>query len=150
LHGAGYPQGQSSGRYPNELEGLRFYARYLAPLRPGISGQEAVRRVLGDAAPVKRGEWTIFTTYDMKSGPISNPLLGPLSEISMRPTRVVPIAMVKFPSTFTHCHSFLSEINIWFDVYSDTSGLEYWLCKEDAKCGKKGDLYQIIYGRRRQ
>jgi hypothetical protein len=99
---------------------------------------------------VKRDGWTIFPTYDMKSGPISNPVLGPLYDISMKPTGIVPMLTGKFPSTFTHCHSFLSEINIWFDVYSDTSGLQYWLCKEDAKCGKKGDLYQIVYGRTRQ
>ena len=32
--------------YPNELKGLKFYAKYLAPFRPGVSREEAVRRVL--------------------------------------------------------------------------------------------------------
>jgi len=40
--------------YPNELKGLKFYAKYLAPLRPGVSWEEAVRRVLGDTAAVER------------------------------------------------------------------------------------------------
>lgn len=145
----GHLQGQFDNRYPNELKGFKFYAKYLAPLRPGLSDREAVQRVLGDTAAVKRDGWTIFTNYVMKSGPVYNPTLGPLHEISIRPDRAIPMAAIKFPATFAHCHSFVSEINISFDVYSDTSGLQYWLHEEDSKWGKRGDLYQIVYGRRR-
>jgi hypothetical protein len=60
------------------------------------------------------------------------------------------MAAVKFPARIVHCHSSLSEFNISFDVYSDTSGLQYWLHEEDSKWGKKGDLFQIVYGPKRR
>jgi len=137
-------------RYPNELEGSRFYAEYLAPLEPGHSDEKAVRRVLGETTAVRRSGWTINTTYAVKSGPVYNPTLGPLAEITLRPDAIIPMASVKFSPRFAHCHSSLSEFNISFDVYSDTSGLEYWLQEEDSKWGKKGDLFQIVYGPKRK
>ena len=135
-------------RYPNELQGFRFYAKYLAPLEPGLSGEEAVRRVLGDTATVRRNGWTIGTTYTEKSGPAYNPTLGPLAEIIVKPGGVIPMGAVEFSPSFDHCHASVSEINISFDVYSDRFGLEYWLHEEDSKWGKKGDLYRIVYGPR--
>jgi hypothetical protein len=132
--------------YPNELKGFELYAKYLAPLRPGVSGEEAVRRVLGDTAAVQRNGWTVITTYTMKSGPVYNPALGPLAEIIVRPDGVIPMGAVKFPPSFAHCHASVSEINISFDVYSDRFGLEYWLHEEDSEWGKKGDLYRVVYG----
>jgi hypothetical protein len=137
-------------RYPNELQGFRFYAKYLAPLRPGVSNEDEVRRVLG-TEPVKRKGWTIVPTYTGKSGPaVYDPRLGPLYEIIIRPDGVIPMSAVKFSPSFDHCHTSVSEINISFDVYSDRFGLEYWLHEEDSKWGKKGDLYRIVYGSHRQ
>ena len=78
LVGAG---GNISQRYPNELKGFQFYEKYLAPLQPRVSDTEAVRRVLGDTAAVRRNGWKIYTMYDAKSGPVSNPTLGALAEI---------------------------------------------------------------------
>lgn len=147
---SGYPNGQLQKRYPNELQGFRFYAKYLAPLRPGVSNKDAVRRVLGDTAPVKRNGWTLISTYTTKSGPVHNPTLGPLYQIIVRPDGVIPMGAVKFSAAFTHCHSSESETNISFDVYSDTFGLEYWLHQADSEWGKKGDLSRIIYGPRRR
>ena len=137
-------------RYPNELEGFRFYAKYLAPLQPERSDEQTVRRVLGDIAGVKRGAWRVIPTYTTKGGPVYNPDLGPLYEIIMRSDVVIPMAAAKFPASFAHCHESLSELNISFDVYSDPSGLEYWLHEQDSKWGKKGDLFRIVYGARRQ
>ncbi|MGA3104542.1 MAG: hypothetical protein ABSD53_08685 [Terriglobales bacterium] len=137
-------------RYPNELGEFKFYAEYLAPLEPGFSSEEEVRKVLGDTAAIRRNGWTINTTYAMKGGPVSNPSLGPLAEIILRPDVIIPMAAVKFPARFAQCHSSLSEFNISFDVYSDTSGLEYWLHQDDSKWGKKGDLFRIVYGPKRK
>jgi len=81
---------------------------------------------------------------------VYSPTLGPLHQISLKPDGVIPMAAVRFPPQFDHCHSSLSEINISFDVYSDTSGLEYWLHEEDSKWGKKGNLFQIVYGEKRK
>lgn len=136
-------------RYPNELQGFEIYAKYLAPLRPGISTGEEVARVLGDPVQLKPGGWNVIPNYVIKKGPVNNPALGPLFEIVVKPEGVIPMAAVRFPKVFTRCHSSLSEFNIGFDVYSDTSGLEYWLLEEDSQWGKKGELFQIIYGQRR-
>jgi hypothetical protein len=139
-----------NSRYPNELQGFKFYSKYLAPLQPGLSGRDAVRRILGDTAAVKRTGWRILPSYTTSGGPVYNPTLGPLYQISLRPEGAIPMAGVRFPPQFDHCHSSLSEINISFDVYSDTSGLEYWLHEEDSKSGRKGDLFQIVYGPKRK
>jgi hypothetical protein len=136
-------------RYPNELQGFRFYAKYLAPLRPGVSNADAVRRVFG-TEPAKRSGWTMFANYTMKSGPVYNPTLGALYQITIRPDAIIPMSAVKFSPSFDHCHVSVSEINISFDVYSDRFGLEYWLHEEDSKWGKKGDLYCIVYGSHRR
>ena len=122
-------------RYPNELQAFRFYAEYLAPLEPGLSMAKAVRRLLGDTAAVRRNGWTMNTTYAVKGGPAYNPTLGPLSGIILRPDEVIPMAAMRFPPRFAHCRRSVSEFNISFDVYSDTSGLQYWLNQEDSKWG---------------
>jgi hypothetical protein len=132
----------SDNRYPNELKGFRFYAKYLTPLRPGTSSNEAVRRVLGDTAAIERDGWRIVPTYSAEH--------ERLAEIVVIPEGVIPFAAVRFPASFAHCHESVSEINISFDVYNDTSGLEYWLHEEDSNWGKKGDLYRIVYGPRRR
>ena len=137
-------------RYPNELKGFQLYGKYLAPLQPGSSDGKTVQRVLGDTAAVHRDGWTIYTYYQIEGGPVSNPTLGALAEITLKPDGVIRMAAVKFHSSFDHCHTFVSEINISFDVYEDTSGLQYWLHESDSQFGKKGDLYQIVYGRRRR
>jgi hypothetical protein len=137
-------------RYPNELQGFRFYGKYLFPLRPGASGKEVVRRVLGDTAAVKRDGWTIIPTYTLKSGSASNPKTSTLAEIIIRPSGTIRMGEVKFPASFDHCHSSVSEINISFDVYGDRFGLEYWLHEQDSEWGKKGDLYRIVYGPRKR
>lgn len=137
-------------RYPNELQGFKFYAQYLAPLQPGLSMEHSVRRVLGDAVSGKRIGWRIIPTYTTKSGPVYNPTLGPLSEIIVSPDGVIPMGAVRFSAAFTHCHGSVSEINVGFDVYRDRFGLEYWLHEEDSEYGKKCDLYRIVYGERRR
>jgi len=140
---------KAASRYPNELRGFRFYAEYLDPLEPGRSDPEAVRRVLGDTAAVRRDGWTIYTYYTTKGGPLYNSQSGSPHEIALRPDGVIPMSAVKYSPRFDHCHMWVSEINIWFDVYSDTSGLEYWLHEDNSQWGSKGDLYQIVYGPRR-
>jgi hypothetical protein len=142
----GYSKCRLPNRYPNELQGFKFYAKHLSPLRPGISDREVVRRVLGYTGAVELNGWAMIPTYTMGNGPVYNPVTGPLAEIIMRPNGVIPMGAVKFPATFAHCHTSLSEFNISFDVYNDRFGLGYWLHEEDSKWGKKGDLFQIVYG----
>ena len=110
---------RAHNRYPNELSGFKFYSKYLAPLRPGVSNEDAVRRVLG-TEPAKRNGWAIFTTYSMKGGPVYNPTLGPLSQIIIRPDSVIPMSAVHFSPSFEHCHWSVSEINISFATFIAT------------------------------
>lgn len=136
-------------RYPNELQGFKFYAKYLVPLLPGVSNPDEVRRALGDTAAVKRNGWTIMSNYMHKDGKLHK-TLGSLHALTLRPDGVIPMQSVKFPPKFWHCHEFISEYNISFDVYSDTSGLEYWLHEEDSTWGSKGDLFWIVYGAKKR
>jgi hypothetical protein len=140
------PQAKSGDRYPNQLPAFRFYEKYLSPLRPGVSDEGAVRRVLGDTATVKRDGWIITPLFMAKGDPVNNHPLGSLAEIGVRPESVISMRDVKFPKEFVHCHALVSEMNVPFDVYSDRFGLEYWLHEEDSKWGKKGDLFRIVYG----
>ena len=86
--------------YPNELKGFQFYEKYLAPLQPRVSDTEAVRSVLGDTAAVHRNGWKIYTTYEAQSGPVSNPTLGALAEIIVKPDGVIRMGAVKFSQSF--------------------------------------------------
>ncbi len=128
--------------YRNELQGFNFYAKYLAPLHPGISQSAAVVRVLGDGG--KLPGWKMVATYGAR--PSHGSALGPLAEIIVNPEGVIPMAAVRFPATFTHCRAVGGERNALFDVYRDGSGLEYWLYATDSNWGNKGDLYRIVYG----
>ena len=130
--------------YPNELQGFKFYRKYLAPLRPGVSSKETVRKVLGDTSAVKRNGWTIQQFYTVIGGPLSNPTSGPLFELELIPDAFIPFGAVKFPASFTHCHDSVSEVNITFDVYEDRFGLEYWLHPQDHH------LVKIVYGCKRR
>jgi hypothetical protein len=130
--------------YPNELQGFRLYAKFLAPLRPGVSSEDAVRQVLGTTSAVKRNGWTIQPFYTAIGGPVSNPTLGPVSDFELTPDAIIPFASVKFPPAFTHCHIGVSEVNLIFDVYEDRFGLAYWLHPEDHR------LVTIVYGRKRR
>src|ERR1700730_16710391 len=69
----------SHSLYPNELKGLKFYAKYLAPFRPGVSREHAVRRVLeicdfiSQDNPEATGSKTVLRACDLLA---SSPLAG--------------------------------------------------------------------------
>jgi hypothetical protein len=130
--------------YPNELQGFKLYRKFLAPLRPGSSVEEAVRQVLGDTTAVKRNGWTIQPFYTTMGDPVSNSTLGPLSHLELVPDALIPFGAVHFPPAFKHCHVMVSEVNVIFDVYGDRFGLEYWLHPQDHH------LIRIVYGSKRR
>jgi len=43
--------------YPNEIKGLKFYKRYLAPLRPHHSDVKQVVQVLGPSQVLELKNW---------------------------------------------------------------------------------------------
>lgn len=49
--------------YPNELTGLKFYERFLAPLRLGQSDTKQVVQVLGSNQGVDLKDWKIGAYY---------------------------------------------------------------------------------------
>jgi len=139
---------QSSKLYPNELPDFKFYAKYLSPLRPYISDRTAVISVLGPDERIEAGHWRIQSFFVGKGedSKIRPEVVGRLAEFRIRPKQRVSMLGVKFPAAFTHSFGSVSEINVSCDVYSDSFGLEYWIHSEDWRNGKKGDLYEIVYG----
>lgn len=50
---------EASNPYPNELKGLKFYARYLSPLRPLRSDTKEVVQVLGSDQGLELKDWKV-------------------------------------------------------------------------------------------
>ena len=141
-----YTKDKSHNPYPNELQGFKLYAKYLAPLRPYVSDHASVVRVLGQDGRLELSGWKIWAYFASNRGLVSNPSLRLLAEITIKPKQRVSMLSMKFPAAFTHGLGGISETNISCDVYSDNFGLHYWLLAEDSKWGNKDDLVQIVYG----
>jgi hypothetical protein len=60
----------SRNPYPSELKGFKFYAKYLAPLRPSVFESAAVLRVLGEKERLDLSGSTIWAAYTTKGGPV--------------------------------------------------------------------------------
>jgi hypothetical protein len=137
--------------YPHELPHFKFYTEYLSPLRPYISELDSVTRVLGSDQGRELPDWRIQPLFVGKGNtlngrPWAKDITGRLASISIRPKQRVSTLNVKFPKQFTHTFGSVSEVNVSCDVYSDDSGLAYWIYAEDSAVGKNGDLMNIEYG----
>jgi hypothetical protein len=146
-------QGTPRELYPNELANLKFYDQYLSPLRPYISERAAVLQTLGSDQGKEFPGWRVLVSFvgDYKSNTLNGrpwvqDISGRLARLDLVPKKRVSMRRVKFPPTFMHSYGEVSEINVTCDVYSDDSGLEYWIYSENSKVGKKGDLMRIVYG----
>lgn len=128
--------------YPHELPGFKLYLKYLSPLRPRISDEAEVIRVLASEQGKTVGGWRIWPLYVGDAGSAK----GRLAEIQVIPQQPVSMRAVNFPPTFTYSAGTVSEINVNCDVYADNDGLQYWVYAEDSAVGKKGDLMHIVYG----
>jgi hypothetical protein len=136
-------QDASSQRtYPNELSGLRFYAKHLSPLRPYVSDKAAVVQVLGSDQGKTIDGWRLWPLFVGDAGPAK----GHLAAVTVIPEKRVSMRDVRFPVAFAHGWGSVSETNVTCDVYADNDGLEYWLYAEDSAVAKKGDLMHIVYG----
>ncbi len=133
--------------YPNEIEGFKFYERYLAPLLPHQSDAKQVIQVLGSDQGLELKDWKVGAYYSCpeESGSCPHGPLGPLYSIEVTPKRRVSLRHFKFPMAFSHSYGGVSEINITCDVYSDKFGLQYWIVSGDFPSYKKGDLFKIEY-----
>jgi len=137
--------------YPHELSHFEFYAEYLSPLRPYISELDSVTRVLGSDHGRESPDWRIQPLFVGKQNTVNGrpwamDITGRLATIAVRPKKRVSMSQVKFPALFTHASGTVSETNVSCDVYSNESGLTYWILAEDSDVGKKGDLMTIEYG----
>jgi hypothetical protein len=142
----------SHNLYPNEIKGLRFYARYLAPLRPHQSNSQQVVRVLGLDQKLDLKDWRIDVQYSCYADLLTcshGPRNDPLDTIVITPKHKVSLRHFKFPLTFSHSYGSVSEINVTCDIYADQFGLQYWVVSGDFPSFKKGDLLKIEYGPRR-
>jgi hypothetical protein len=125
--------------YPNELSGYKFYSQYMAPLLPKVSDHALVAKVLGSDKGLQVGNWRLCPYFE---GNIS----GTLALIEVTPKHRVRMRRAKFSTQFEHRLGAASEINLIFDIYADSFGLEYWIHKDDSAIAKRGDLWQIRYG----
>jgi len=136
--------------YPNELIRLRFYAKYMAPLRPNISDLKTVVRVMGSDEGLQLKDWRILPLYSCPDPTTTCPAANRLASIDVSPKHRVSMLGVKFSPAFKHSSGGVSEINVTCDVYKDDFGLEYWIYSADFASGKKGDLLEIVYGPNKQ
>jgi hypothetical protein len=137
--------------YPNELSEFKFYASYLAPLRPYVSDRISVAHILGSDQGRQLKDWRIGPLFigtgnTVNGHPWAQDISGRLASVDMTPKHRVSMLHVKFPTTFTHSTGSVSEINVVCDVYEDSFGLKYWIYAEDMATHRKGDLMRIEYG----
>ncbi|HKF50368.1 MAG TPA: hypothetical protein VKB38_23600 [Terracidiphilus sp.] len=135
--------------YPNELKGLKFYARYLSPLRPLQSNQMEVEQVLGSKQGKELKDWKVVPLYSCKEDFLTcshGPGNDPLDTIEITPKHRVSLRHVKFPKAFTVSYGSVSEINVACVTYTDAFGLQYWVVSGDFTSHKSGDLLMIEYG----
>jgi hypothetical protein len=135
--------------YPNELNGMRFYACYLAPLCPLRSDTKQVEQVLGSDQRLQSKDWKIAVLYSCKEDALTcshGPRNDPLDTIVITPNHRVSMSHVKFPPAFAVSYGGVSEINVTCAIFSDAFGLEYWVVSSDFGSYKKGDLLMIRYG----
>jgi hypothetical protein len=147
------PSGEQGSRnpYPDELSGFKFYARYLSPLQPMKSMRPQVIKVLGSDDVVEVGPWRISPRFRVETEPTdsghSAVHIDRLASVIFTPTQRVPMIGTRFPATFVHHVSEISEPSGGvFDVYEDRWGLAYWLYSGKSTTGENGDLRQIEYG----
>ena len=135
--------------YPHELQGLKLYARYLAPLIPLQSDRMKVVQVLGSNEDIDLKNWKVTVLYSCKDDPLActhgprNDLVG---AIEMVPKHRVSFRQIKMPLVFSRSVGGVSEINVACDIYSDDFGLEYWVVSGNSPSHKNGDLLMIRYG----
>ncbi|HEY7403838.1 MAG TPA: hypothetical protein VIB39_09965 [Candidatus Angelobacter sp.] len=149
----GHAQTKPDTLYPNELEKFKFYDQYLSPLCPYISEKSDVIRAIGSDQGKEFTGWRVFVSFvgDHKSNTVNGHLwaqniTGRLASLDLVSRKRVSMRHVTFPAVFAHSYGSISESNLSFDVYSDGSGLEYWIHAQNSRWGKKGDLMRIIYG----
>jgi hypothetical protein len=153
LQTVAHAQVRPQNPYPNELKDFKFYERYLSPLRPYISEKAEIVQTLGTDQVKDLPGWRVFISfvgeYDLNTvngRRWAHNISGRLASLELKPRKHVSMSRVKFSPAFTHSYGSVSEMNVKCDVYSDDSGLEYWIYAENSKVGKKGDLMRIVYG----
>jgi hypothetical protein len=145
--------------YPNELPTLKLYrdAKWKS-LRPYVSTQEQVHRVLGEPSPfydeLLRTEvagydggfgWTIVVSIVGKGGDLPDSVADRLGYLTLYPNRRVSLIGTDFSAFSTN--SIDNSPDKTTD-YSDKFGLRYVVYVEDAADGRFhiGDLKRIEYG----
>jgi hypothetical protein len=142
---------QEANPYPNELNGLKFYAQYLAPLRPLQSDTKQVEMVLGSDQRLESKDWTIGAYFSCTEDFLTcshGPRSDLLEIIEITPKHRHSMLHVSFPAPFSVSYGSVSEINVPCRIYSDAFGLEYWVVSKAQAQYKKGDLLMIRYGPR--
>ncbi len=135
--------------FPHELRGLKFYHRYLSPLLPNQSNYNQAVEVLGANGRLELRDWSIGTLYSC-SEDVATCSHGPrndlLYSITVTPKHRLNLKDVHFSTVFSRRYGTVSEINVLCAVYSDASGMEYWIVSEPSGTYGVGDLLWVKYG----
>src|SRR5215471_4828749 len=145
--------------YPNELPTLKLYpdAKWKS-LRPYVSTQEQVHKVLGEPTPfydeLLRTDvagydggfgWTIVVSIVGKGGDLPDSVVDRLGYLTLYPKRRVSLIGADFSAFSTNS---IDNSPDKTTIYSDKFGLRYVVYAEDAPDGRFhiGDLKKIEYG----
>ena len=148
------PKAVSALKYPNELPQLKLYEKAKwKELEPMVSTEEDVRRVLGDVLAIYEfdPDWLVLLSFVGRGShtngkPWPESLTGRVASITLRPRKRLSLKGVKFPPAFKWGGGHASHSDATWDVYSDGSGLKYYIFSNKTGEHEPGDLYQIEYG----
>ena len=152
---------EGANPYPNELPTLKLFGNSkLKSLRPYVSTQEQVHKVLGEPSPfheplhpadVVAGydfhfNWTIVVTIVGQGGDLPDSVVDRLAHLTLYPKQRVSLVGADF-SAFTRGATLYNSDKELTD-YSDKFGLQYVVYSEDSTDGTfhAGDLLFIRYG----
>jgi hypothetical protein len=117
--------------YPNELDGLKLYAKYCSGLEPMRSTADDVKKVWGEPSKTttslllwyKRDSWDILVYLFPDNGEIPSRLVGKVQSIDFISTEPTFFGKVSFPKAFNKFHVVAADA-AW-DEYYDAFGLAY-------------------------
>jgi hypothetical protein len=150
----GQIQSERNIPYPNELPHFKLYEKAKwKELQPLISTEEDVHRILGDvrASYEFDPDWLILLSFVGKGSSTNGrlwpeSLTGRVSNIMLRPRKRISFKKVVFPATFKKGYGSASHTKSAWHVYSDGSGLQYYIFSNKVEGHEVGDLYKIEYG----
>jgi hypothetical protein len=106
-------------------------------------------QVLGPNGRLDLQDWSIDTLYSCTEDVVTcshGPRNDLLYSITVTPKHRLNLKNVHFPTVFSRRYGTASEIKVVCAIYSDASGMEYWIVSKPYKTCGVGDLLWVRYG----